>query len=210
LTARAIPRITFRGVPFYNLRLLREPSLVDRQAAPEERDGVDAFMARFRLQAPDRSPEATVEPLARLRAFLGAPGPAFVGRFSDGSYPVVYLAEAEQGALREVSFHLARTLAESDAAPGKSHYFMLAEFTLAGEAWDVRKGFPKLHLKDDWRPAQAFGAEAWAAGALGVASKAVRRTQGSHVAVFRAQLVKAARKLRVVGLRWDGAGLSPL
>jgi len=41
---------------------------------------------------------------------------------------------------------------------------MLAEFTLAGEAWEVRKGFPKLHLKDDWRPAQAFGAEAWAAG----------------------------------------------
>ena len=87
---------------------------------------------------------------------------------------------------------------------------MLAEFTLAGEAWEVRKGFPKLHLKDDWRPAQAFGAEAWAAGALGIVYGAVRRKTGSHVAVFRAQLVKAARKVRVVGLRWNGAGLSPL
>ena len=45
---------------------------------------------------------------------------------------------------------------------------------------------------------------------MGIVYRAVRRKTGSHVAVFRAQLVKAARKVRVVGLRWNGAGLSPL
>jgi len=166
LTARAIPRTTFRGIPFYNLRLLREPSLVDRQAVPEERQGLEAFMARFRLQALDRSPEATVEPLARLRAFLGAPG----------QEPLFYAG----------GVHLGRG-------------------GLGGA-----QGLPEAAPQGRLAPRPGLRGRSLGRGALGIVYRAVRRKTGSHVAVFRAQLVKAARKVRVVGLRWNGAGLSPL
>ncbi len=199
-----IPTHHHEGSKVFNLRALREPSAVDRHTEPEEREGVQNFMARYRLPVVDR----LASPLSRLKAYLGSSGSSFsISRFSDGSYPAVYMADSDETSLAEVSFHLAERLRETSAEKTKIHTFQLSMFILKGETVDVRVGFPKLHLKDDWSPAQAFGAEMRTAGAKGITFKSVRNRGGVCTAVFRATLVEDGLPLPAVSLQWDGRDL---
>lgn len=144
------------------------------------------------------------DPLVKLRAYLSRPADGVPSRFCDGSFRVVYFGDDPRTCLAEVAYHLARALAETDAGKTRTHYFILARFQLGGSTLDVRKGFPRLHLRDDWAPVQAFGSRAWAQGAQGILFKAVRRPRAANVAMFRGGLAKAGTPVHIVGLRWEG------
>jgi hypothetical protein len=117
------------------------------------------------------------------------------------------MADSDETSLAEVSFHLAERLRETTAEKTKIHTFQLSLFILKGETVDVRVGFPKLHLKDDWSPAQAFGAEMRATSAKGITFRSVRKPGGVCTAVFGATLVEDGLPLPSVSLQWDGRDL---
>jgi hypothetical protein len=199
---------TFRHdrTSWFNLRAIPDYSPTALLAdSPGTRAGLMEFLRGYGVE-PALDPLA--DPLVKSQAYLARPDCAVPSRFSDGSYPVVYLADTEQTNLAEVGHHLARRLADTDAESTRTHYFLLAKFRLSGATLDVRKGFPRLHRRDDWAPAQAFGARAWSQGASGITYRSVRRAGAMNTAVFRAGLVKAGIRVGIIGLRWDGQGLA--
>jgi hypothetical protein len=109
-----------------------------------------------------------------------------------------------------MDYFLAARLAETDAEKVRTHYFLLARFTLDGSTLDVRRRLPNLHLPDDRGPSLAFGAQARASGAAGITCHSVRRARADNVAVFKAGLVRAGARIRVIGMRWNGSGMSAI
>ena len=195
-----------RGV-WFNLRAVPDYSptamLLDSVRGKE---GLGAFLGAYGVE-----PVVDLaDPVVLLQAFLARSSGPGASRFSDGSFPVVYLADAEAATLAEVAHHLARRMADTDADKTRTHYFVLSQFHLTGATLDVRRGFPRLHRSDDWAPAQAFGAEARAAHAQGITYRSVRCRKACNTAVFRADLVRAGARMRIVGLRWDGKGVVQL
>lgn len=205
-TKRLLPLHQNKGTRVFNLRALKEPSIVERHTALDERDGLTDFLAAYRGPAM----EGLADPMKTLKAFLGSPGPFPPSRFSDGSFPAIYLGDSEETCLAEVSYHLTEKLRETSAAVTKRHTFQLSLFTLTGETVDVRRGFPRLHLKNDWAPAQAFGALRFAEHAKGITFNSVRRKDGQNTAVFQAPLVELGVQVRAVVLQWDERGLMTL
>ena len=187
---------------WFNLRAIRDysPTALLAGTAPEKA-GLRAFLRGYGVEP---ALDHQTDPLVKLQAYLARPAAGVPSRFSDGSYRVIYLGDEPETCLAEVSCHLARTLAETEAEKARTHYFILARFRLGGTSLDVRRGFPRLHLRNDWAPAQAFGSRAWSQGALGILFHAVRRARAANVAVFRAGLVKAGTPMHLVGLRWEG------
>jgi hypothetical protein len=118
------------------------------------------------------------------------------------------MGDSEETCLAEVSHHLAEKLRETSATITKLHAFQLSLFTLTGETVDVRVGYPKLHLKTNWTPAQAFGAMRFAEHAKGISFRSVRRAGGLCTAVFKAPLVRSGLKVRAIVLQWDGGKLN--
>jgi len=202
------PAFKHNGTTWFNLRAVPDYSPTAMLAgSPSERAGLMAFLRGYGVAL---VLDPLADPLVKLRAFLARPGTGVASRFSDGSFRVVYMADTEQTTLAEVGHHLARHLADTDADKGKTHYFLLARFRLSGATLDVRRGFPSLHRRDEWTPAQAFGSRAWSQGAKGITFRSVRRARAHNVAVFKADLVKAGTRVKLVGLRWDGKGLAQL
>ena len=184
------PALELTRTAWFNLRRIHDYSPTGMLAASrEERDGVRAFLGGYGV---DPVLGHLGDPLVKLKAHLARLDAGTPSRFSDGTYPVVYMGDAEATCLAEVAHHLARALAETGAEKGRAHYFLLARFRLRGKVLDVRRGFPRFHRKEDWTPAQAFGARAWAQEALGITYRSVRRARAEDVAVFRAILVKVA------------------
>lgn len=205
-TKRTIPLQQNKGTRVFNLRALKEPSIVERHTALDEREGLTDFLAAYRGPVM----EGLADPMKKLKAFLGSPGPFNPSRFSDGTFPAIYMGDSEETCLAEVSYHLTEKLRETSAAVTKHHAFQLSLFTLTGETVDVRRGFPRLHLKNDWTPAQAFGALRFAEQAKGITFNSVRRKTGVNTAVFKAPLVELGLKVRAVVLQWDGRDLTTL
>lgn len=204
MTALA-PTVRHRGTRWFNLRALPDfsPTALLAESAGE-REGLREFLRSYGVEA---VLDHQADPLVKLQAFLARPNGIAPSRFSDGSFPVVYVADDERTNLAEVGYHLARHLAETEADATRTHYFLLAGFRLNGTALDVRRGFPHLHRPDDWNPAQAFGGRAWSEGAAGITYRSVRRRPGLNVAVFRSGLVQTGARVRLIGLRWNGTTL---
>jgi RES domain-containing protein len=192
---------------WFNLRAVPDYSPTAMLLGPET--GKEALRDFLRGYGVDQGLDLP-DPLAQLRSHLARPAGHGPSRFSDGSFPVVYLADAEATTLAEVAFHLGRRMGDTDADKTRIHYFLLARFHLTGETLDVRKGFARLHLPEDWAPAQAFGGEAWAANAQGITYRSVRRRKASNTVVFRDDLVRSGVRVKIVGLRWEGTGLAQL
>ena len=204
---RPVPLLRLEAAPWFNLRAVVDHSPIAALAGPEEARALGPFLGRYGL-APARDEDA--EPMARLRAFLARPSGCGPSRFSDGSFPVVYMGDAPETCLAEVAHHLARALRETAAAKVKTHYFLLARFVMTGEVQDVRQGFPALHRPEDWLPAQAFGRRAVIEARAGITCRAVRRKGAEDLAVLRSALAHGGSRIRVLGLRWDGAGVQGL
>lgn len=112
--------------------------------------------------------------------------------------------------MAEVSFHLTEKLRETSAASTKRHTFQLSLYTLTGEMVDVRRGFPRLHLKSGWGPSQAFGALRFAEHAKGITFNSVRRKGAVNTVVFKAPLVALGLPIKAIVLQWDGRRLQAL
>jgi len=205
-TERLLPQFKNEENRVFNLMGLKEPSEVMRQADPADRTALQDFLAAYRTPVPD----GLVDPLKKLKAFLGSAGPFPSSRFSDGTFPAIYMGDSEETCLAEVSFHLTEKLRETSAAITKRHTFQLSLYTLTGETVDVRQGFPRLHLKSDWAPSQAFGALRFAEHAKGITFKSVRRKGAVATAVFKAPLVALGLPIKAVVLQWDGSKLKQL
>ena len=201
---RPAPPLQLRGASWFSLRALVDPSPIAALAGAEDAGAVGSFLGRYGVGS---AGDGEGEPLARLRAFLDRPSGAGPSRFSDGSFPIVYMGDAPETCLAEVAHHLGRALRETAAAKVRTHYFLLARFRVAGEVLDVRKGFPALHRAEDWLPAQAFGRRAASEARAGITYRAVRRKGSENLGVLRGELVRAGARMQVVGLRWDGAGV---
>ncbi len=124
------------------------------------------------------------------------------GRFSDGSYGVWYAGDRPEAALAETAHHFARFMAATAEPPGFSDMQELVA-PVRGEWVEA----PAACLApDDWRPGQAFGRAARAAGSDGVAYASVRYPAGRAVALFWPDGVELpVRHARQFRYHWDGA-----
>ena len=205
---RAAPLLQLNAAVWFNLRAIVDHSATAALAAPGERAALASFLAEHgAVLPPVQARDEAADPMVKLRGFLARPRGIGASRFSDGSFPIVYMGDDPETCLAEVAHHLGRALGETGAAKVKTHYFLLARFVVTGEALDVRKGFPALHRPGDWVPAQAFGRRAASEGRHGIAFRAVRRKGADNLGILRKDPVRSGIRVRVIGLRWDGSGV---
>lgn len=205
------PRCRYQRKNRFNLREVVDYSPTSELAAAEEKNGLKAFLGEYGvILPPGRAKDEHADPLAKLRSFLRQSSGTAPSRFSDGSFPVVYMGDESETCRAEVEHHLEERLKQSAAPKIKTHYFVLARFALTGETLDVRRGHPALHDKNDWGPAQVFGAKAKSMEENGVTFNAVRRAGSEAVAVFKAGLVQSGTRVQILGLRWDGSRVVPV
>lgn len=205
------PTTRFRRSLWHNLRKVITLSPLKTLASVEEVPGVSAFLADYGVGVPAVGMlEQATDPLSRLREHLGTSGSGTPSRFCDGSFRVVYLGDQPETCLAEVGFHLERTLRDTSAAKGLVHYFQLCAFALEGTVLDVRQGFSALHDPEDWGPAQAFGGQAHAEKAPGIAYRSLRRPKAANTVVFQPDLAVSGQWLALLGLGWTGSKVVPV
>lgn len=204
MTAKKTPPILdLPTSTWFNLRKIDSYSPTGRLVPTASRKPLGEFLKGYGLEQPA---SAADQPLPRLRSYL-AKQEGSVSRFSDGSFPIVYMGDEPETGLAEVVYHLTKTLAESACIKDASYRFQVAKFDMEGQTLDVRKGFPALHRPDDYSPSQAFGAKAKADKRQGISFKSVRRKKHTNVAVLRSDLVTAGANVDVILLTWDGSKL---
>jgi len=202
----SVPRCKYQHKSRFNLREIIDHSPTADLAAFEEKNGLRAFLGEYDVELPpERTKDENGDPLIKLKSYLSRPNGNAPSRFSDGSFPVVYMGDEAETCLAEVKHHLEDRLKHSAAPKIKTHYFVLAQFALTGQTLDVRRGHPALHNKNNWGPGQAFGAKAKSMDENGVTFNAVRRAGSEGVAVFKAGLVQSGTRMKILGLRWDGS-----
>lgn len=205
---QTLPTLEIPSSPWFNLRVLIDYSPTAALVPSAAKDGLGSFLGQYGIDLPPVRPRPVDEdPFLKLQVFLARANGVSASRFSDGSFPVIYMGDEPETGLAEVTFHLSKTLSETDADKSKTHYFQVAKFDLEGQILDVRKGFPALHDSGDYGPPQAFGAQARAENRQGITFKSVRRRNFTNVAVLRADLVKSGVRLEIVGLAWSGTGV---
>jgi hypothetical protein len=208
---RSAPLLEYRAAFRFNLRALVDQSPTGALATREESRPLGAFLKGYGVDLPlGRAWDEDADPMDKLRDHLARTDRTGPSRYSDGSFPIVYMGDAPEACLAEVRHHLGRALGETGAAKGRIHCFLLARFTLAGEALDVRRGFPALHHAEDWAPAQSFGRRAAAEGRSGITCRSVRRKGAENLGVLRSGFARAGIRVKVIALRWDGAGVVPV
>lgn len=208
---RSVPLLEYRGEYRFNLRALIDHSPTGVLAARDELGPLGAFLKSYGVDFPHgRFRDEDADPMVKLREYLARAGGTGPSRFSDGTFPIVYLGDTPETCLAEVAYHLGRALGETGAPKARIHCFLLARFALAGEALDVRRGFQALHLREDWAPAQSFGRRAASEGRSGITYRCVRRKGAENLGVLRGALVRAGSRIQVIAMRWDGARVVPL
>ena len=207
----SVPRCRYQRKIRFNLREVIDYSPTADLAAAEEKNGLRAFLGDYDVVLPSgRAKDENADPLTKLRSYLTQPCGNAPSRFSDGSFSVAYMGEESETCRAEVEHHLEDRLKHSAAPKIKTHYFVLAQFALTGETLDVRRGHPALHDKNDWGPAQAFGAKAKSNDEDGITFNAERRAGSEAVAVLKAGLVQSGTRVQILGLRWDGSRVVPV
>lgn len=125
-------------------------------------------------------------------------------RFSDGSFGVLYVAEAFETALMETMFHHARFMSRTREPPGWTSQFREILLDISGMLDDVR-GNAAVHAPDDYTASQALGGKARAAGSNGVMYRSVRHQGGQCAGLFYPDLASSAVQGRHLDYHWNGA-----
>jgi RES domain len=147
-----------------------------------------------------------------MAAFTHA-SPLRPSRFSDGSYGVWYCGDRFAVALAETIFHFERFMRATAEPPAEAQFRELV-CSIAGALrdlrGDLRAGAAASCLDpDDWRPGQAFGAAARAAGDDGIVYPSVRCPEGQAAALFWPDCVLLpVRQARHLLYRWDGTRMN--
>ncbi len=127
-------------------------------------------------------------------------------RFSDGTFGVLYLAQAFETALFETMYHHARFMAATREAPGWTSQFRELVMDLDGVLEDctgLDAADPVL-APDDYRAGQVLGRELRACGADGLVYPSVRHAGGMCAGLFYPDLVSAPVQGRHLDYHWDG------
>jgi hypothetical protein len=208
---RSAPLLEYRSVFRFNLRALVDHSPTGALATREELGPLASFLKDYGVDLPPgRFRDEDADPMQKLRDDLARTGPTGPSRFSDGTFPIVYMGDAPETCLAEVTYHLGKALGETGAPKARIHCFLLTRFGLAGEGLDVRRGFPALHFREDWAPAQSFGRRAASEGRSGITCRSVRRKGAENLGVLRGRFVRTGSPVKLIALRWDGARAVPL
>ena len=149
---------------------------------------------------------------AEIMAPFAWPTPS---RFSDGSYGVLYSAEALDTALLERRFHTARWLAASHAQPTLVPVVAL-RLRYAGDTHDatrVSKTLAAALYDPDpsrYAVAQHYGSQVRARGAAALRYRSVRHEAGTCFGVFHPAAVHAAELEGEYRYEWDGKTIADM
>ncbi len=128
-------------------------------------------------------------------------------RFTDGSYGVLYAGDRFEVALLETVYHHGRFMARTDEPAGWASQFREIVLDVAGELHDLRADepmFADVHDPDDYRAAQALGADLRRSGSDGVAYRSVRCDGGECVGLFYPDLATDPLQGRHLDYHWNG------
>ena len=140
--------------------------------------------------------------------FLMAPfthvSPDRPSRFSDGSFGVLYIAEAFDTAVAETIYHHGLFMAATDQPPGWTSHFREIVLDVAAGCHDIRgPDYSALMNPSDYTEPQVFGAGLRNSGSEGIVYPSVRAT-GDCVALFYPDSATNVRQGRHLDYHWDG------
>lgn len=127
-------------------------------------------------------------------------------RFSDGSFGVLYAADAFDTALFETIHHHGLFMARTQEAPGWTSQFREIVMEVKADLHDIRSGgqYSALMAADDYLASQLVGKALYGAGSDGIAYESVRKPGGECVALFYPDLAHNAIQGRHLDYHWDG------
>lgn len=182
------------GVPAEDWHVLHEIEGLTNARLREERGEVPRAALAERAKDPGAS--FVMAPFAR----------PYPSRFSDGSYGVYYCAEHERTAIREVAYHGARFMAETNR-PAQTLVFRTIHAVVDGNGHDLFALKWKWLRIDDYARCQSFGSKARERVEL-LRYESVRHRDHVAFAVFRPRCVRNAKPLRFVEMYWDGSAIT--
>jgi hypothetical protein len=128
-------------------------------------------------------------------------------RFSDGSFGVLYAGDRFEVALLETIHHHGRFMARTNQPAGWTSQFREMDLRVAGDVRDLR-GREPAHSRaldpDDYRVAQALGAQLRAAGADGIVYPSIRCEGGECAGLFYPDLAANPIQGRHLDYHWNG------
>jgi len=182
------------GVPAEDWNILHEIEGLTNARLRDARGDIQRIPPADRAQGPGAS-------------FIMAPFVRpYPSRFSDGLYGIYYCAAREETAIREVAYHRARFMAESNRPPQ----------TLVTRAITAKvegRGFNLFPMKwkwlrsDDYTRCQEFGRLAREQVNL-LRYESVRDRGHVAYAVFRPICIRNARPIRFIEMYWDGHAIT--
>ena len=125
------------------------------------------------------------------------------GRFTDGSYGVYSVGNAEEVAIREVAYHHGSAMAASAEAPGWTSQFRMLVNRLDLDLHDARP-FDRFHDPNDYQAPQALGRQLRRAGSNGIVYRSVRHAEGECAAIFWPDLIPVPLQADHFDYHWDG------
>lgn len=123
-------------------------------------------------------------------------------RFSDGSYGVYYAADKVETAIREVAYHRAAFMADTNESP-QSISFRLITADLKGVFYDLFDRNWEWLRSDDYSRCREFGARVRDDIDF-VRYESVRHPENIAFAVFNPQPLSHARHRRYIDMYWNG------
>jgi hypothetical protein len=132
------------------------------------------------------------------------------GRFSDGSFGVLYAGDRFEVALFETVHHQVRFMASTKQAAGWATQFQEIVLDISADLCDLRSAEAShkaaLHA-DDYTESQRLGHAIHAAGGSGIVYPSVRFPKGQCAALFFPDLGSNARQTRHLDYHWNGTDI---
>lgn len=126
-------------------------------------------------------------------------------RFSDGSFGVLYVADAFETALFETIHHHTLFMAATREPPGWTSQFREIVMNVDARLHDVRDdGYEAIADPLSYVESQRLGTTLHASGSDGIIYPSVRKPAGECVALFYPDLAREPVQARHLDYHWDG------
>ena len=127
-------------------------------------------------------------------------------RFSNGSFGVLYIADAFETALFETIHHHALFMARTSERPGWTSQFREIVVDVDARLHDIRSSAAFSAALDpaDYSESHVLGQRLKDAGSEGIVYPSIRNAGGECVALFYPDLAGNARQGRHLDYHWDG------
>lgn len=162
---------------------------------PEEAEDVSLIAPEDRISGPDGD--------VMMKTFT-RPNPKEKGRFSEGSYGVLYVANDLSTAVKETVHHREGLMKET---PPTELIMQVYLVDLDGDLHDLRgrkADYPLVYDNDDYAAAQRLAKTLHNEGSNGIVYDSTRRGDGECAAVFSPRLLSNARRDRFLCYVWNG------